>query len=216
MLECMKPAIVVLTALAIAGLSDVKSRDIDPVFWMISIPLATGVYAYSCGPQTVSLGSLLLPLLAIAYMPAIVSLVLYKLGLLGGADVWALTLIAAGFPLHPALPIPSTLAAVIIGSVTMMMHRAASVARVCGIRCVIKARVRVDSGRIISDPRMRFWIVDAGEGIDVSQEPWEIVARNWSSKRLVKASPGLPYIAHLALGLGVYIIILVLVVDWIP
>ncbi len=208
MLECMKPAVVVLSALAIAGLSDVKSRDIDPIFWMITIPLATGVYAYSCGPQTTSLGTLLPPLLAIAYMPAIVSFILYKLGLLGGADVWALTLIASGFPLHPALPIPSTLATVIIGSMTMMLHRAASVARVCGIGCIIKARIRVDAGRIISDPRMRFWIVDSGEGVDVSQEPWEIVARNWGSKRLVKASPGLPYIAHLALGLGVYITII--------
>ena len=211
MLECMKPAIVVLAALAIAGLSDVKSRDIDPVFWMISIPLATGVYTYSCGPQTVSLGSLLLPLLAIAYVPAIVSLILYKLGLLGGADVWALTLIAAGFPLHPALPVPSTLAAVIIGSVTMMLHRAASVARVCGVKCIVKPRIRVDAERVIGDSRMRFWILDAGDGVDVSQEPWEIVARNWGSKRVVKASPGLPYVAHLALGLGGYVAILVLV-----
>ncbi len=210
-MSCMLPASIVLGILLLAGIVDIKSRDIDPIVWMVGVPLAAGLYVYTCGSMLEGLGPLLLPLLALAYVPAVVSLALYKLGLIGGADVWALTLLAAGFPFHPQLPVPSSLAAVIVGNMTMMVHRIIVVRRVCGIKCIMKARVRIEAERILSDPRMAFWIVSTDKGMDVSQEPWEVVARQGiSGRNKVAATPGLPYVAHIALGFTVYIIALFL------
>ncbi|MEB3860611.1 MAG: hypothetical protein GSR84_00135 [Desulfurococcales archaeon] len=193
------PAVVAVVVMGVAGILDLLYREIEPLYWFYATLLGGLAYLKTHGGL---LGQAEPILLGLALAPALVMAGLYAAGLMGGADVLAMVFLSLAYPLAPGSLLPVPVLAILYASPLSVAHRIWMLCRVVrGPRCLVSGRIRVPGYRLLSDPRLRWWLVSdkrAG-GLDVGGETWEIVAK-LGPREPVEATPGLPYVTHLAAG----------------
>ncbi|MEB3774627.1 MAG: hypothetical protein GSR86_06870 [Desulfurococcales archaeon] len=188
-----------LAVLGVAGVIDLYYRDIEPLYWIYSIPAGAIIYINSMGSVLEDSPWILLVL---ALVPAVLTLILYMAGVMGGADFMALLFLGASYPLSSSSILPIPLQAVLYAGVFSAVHRIYVSARVCGFRCIFRGRYRITIHELLTDPRFRWWIVATTPGGgDVGADPLETVLRlARSGVEVLEASPGIPYVFHIFLG----------------
>lgn len=202
------PAVYVAATLAVAGALDVRTREIPPLYWYFSCKVGAlmGALALYLGPGT--LGALLY--LAASLLALASALMLYRLCMMGGADVGAVALIALALPYHPASVLPPVVASILYALAPSLAYAAYSSYRACGAsaRCIARSRHMIPAGWIVKNPGFYWWF-PAGEGCSLDVEPQEEAARlsGGDMEGLVEASPGHPYVAFIGLGYLAYLVL---------
>ncbi|MEN3000124.1 MAG: A24 family peptidase [Acidilobaceae archaeon] len=181
-----------------AGISDIRTREVDPRLWLLAgIPGAPLALLTAVSEPFMYFLSLLLSLLVVA-----AAYVLYRLCIIGGGDVLAMLFIAVISPIGTI--IPSLFLAVLYSSVPSVLAQVYYNYRFCRslkLSCLMAGSHEVEARRLLEDPALRWWGVR--EEFCSEEDPHDIIMRisggDLSAK--VRASPGHPYVAHLAVGL---------------
>lgn len=185
--------------MTVAGLLDLLYREMEPLYWFYAT-LIGGLLYLSEYHWLLARADLIL--VGLALVPVGLMLALYMAGVMGGADVMAMLFLSLAYPLAPDALLPIPVLTILYASIPSLAHRVWMASRVCGKpRCLLAGKVRVEAWRLLRDPRLRWWLVSDKRlgGLDVGAEIWEVVAK-LGPKELVEVSPGLPYVAHLAVG----------------
>ncbi len=189
---------------AITGVLDYLYREVPPELWILFFPLGVALGAsYSveaCGPHV------FMVFLAFSLVLPLASLVLYIVGLIGGADVIAYTLVALTLPCpFQGLPgLPPILDILLMSLLLGFAYAIYSIVRACYSCncCVVKfPRVLVPASRLLRDERFRWWI-PRGVGVE-EVEDYEYVLAEMGDE-LVEASPGIPHLTLLAVAIIAY------------
>jgi hypothetical protein len=199
----------VLAVMSVAGYSDALKREVEPLLWLASSKLGLSLGALCMAGHVAQLGlPLFAAVYALSFAPAAVVYVLYRLGYMGGADFLALAFMAATLPLIEGTVVPAPMLAVIYSVAPTLAHRVLVGVMVCGwsrASCLVSLRVSVEAREIVYSRRSLWWIVvDERLGGRMLLEPHEaavrVVGRRLDER--VEATPGMPYVAHLAVGLA--------------
>ena len=197
--------------MGVAAYSDAVKREVEPLLWLSASKLGLSL-ALLCIREYVSyLGlGLFLAVYMLAFSPALFVLLLYRLGYMGGADFLALLFMAITFPLRSGDLIPMPMLAVVYSAVPSLTHRVLLGLRVCkrhgyGVSCLVSLRLRVEARELVYSSKKSWWLVTDRrlEGQAMLMEPHEAAVRVAGSRLedRIEATPGLPYVTHLALGL---------------
>ncbi|BAN89563.1 hypothetical protein [Aeropyrum camini] len=201
------PAAAASLLLAVAGIMDLLWREIEPAYWYISLKIvlltvAASLYLQGGVPAAPSKVTLQLgfTLLLVA-----VSILLYKMCMLGGSDVAAFTLIALASPYSPSLPIPPLAASLLAATPPAVAYIILSYARLRLNRGVVTPE------DLAFNPRFKWWIPSArGEAVEklfqgcrLDADPPALAALGGGR---VRAEPGIPLVAFIALGYLAYIV----------
>lgn len=182
-----------------AAIEDVKRREVDTKVWILAT-LAGAPFSALAALADVwkhmlfLLSSLLLVTLAYA---------LYRLCLIGGADVLAMAFIALIAPAGHLL-LPPLFLAVLYSPLSVLAYQLYSNYLFCGSlepRCLLAFSHKVEARRLIEDPRLRWWVVSGEACKEESQEDIVLRASGGELSLQLEASPGHPYVAHLAVGM---------------
>jgi len=204
------PLLYATIALAYTGFLDFKSREVDPKLWLIflvpGIPISI-LFNYYLGDTILSLLSLTLsiPIVALTY-------IMYRLCMIGGADVLALAFISIIAPYTPGSILP-TLYATILYSITpalfYQLYSNMKVCRVTSIKCMLSLKHSIEAERLLKDPSFKWWLIDYSGGCSIDEDKETIIAKasGGNLKTILQASPGHPYVAHLSIGLILAIIL---------
>ena len=202
------PLIYVLAVLAYAGFLDVRLREIPPGYWFIAIVVGLPItLAVNIGDLRVLLLYQLLSLIVV-----VPSYVMYRACMLGGADVLAFLTVAVLAPLAPGGIIPLLYLAVLYATIPAIAYHVYSASLACkglSLRCMLNVKFKVKAKAIVEDPRFKWWLVEARGECNVEEDP-RVLALKVSRGDLeahVIASPGHPYVAHLAIGYLIALII---------
>lgn len=187
--------LLVLLVMMIAAIQDVRKREVEPVLWLVAIPLGAAITLSQMSQERVIY-------LLFSLLPAAVSFVLYKRCMIGGADVLALLFIAIAAPWDRDLLVPPVYMIVLYSIVPSLAYQLYSNLLVCGgsASCLLSQSHEVEAGRLLRDQRLRWWIPE-GEACS-EEDPREVIARlsDGDESRRIKVMPGHPYVAHLAIG----------------
>ncbi|MEM4893364.1 MAG: prepilin peptidase [Acidilobaceae archaeon] len=185
---------------------DLRSRETPPFLWalatIISMPLA--FYSY----RTLSLSFVQIVIsIMLSLSVTLVVYVLYKKCMMGGADVLALLFLSLCSPVLPDSIVPAPFLTIIYASIPGFIYHVYSVKLVCkDLSCFLKHRFEVPAKRLAEDPRLRWWMIVDGESscvIDVDTPTLAASLARENPERLVKATPGHPYVTHLAIGYAI-------------
>lgn len=201
--------LLVLLLLAGAGLLDVRSREIPPLYWVIAglaaLPVAVYVYA-----ERYSL-HLVLSHMLISSSVALFMFVLYKRCIIGGADVLAVVFLTICSPVIPNSMIPAPLLAVSYSILPAIAYHVYSARLVCSsLSCFFKLSFDIPAGRLMSDPRLRWWIVESDDEIacaEIDAPEAASIASDGDPTVVLSATPGHPYVAHIAVGYALALLI---------
>jgi len=192
-------AIIAALFLAYAGITDWHTREVEPKLWYVAVPLTVAIYLYELyPPDTPTLIFYLLNWALVALF-----FFLYWRGLVGGADVGAAAVIAS-VPACPGwFPFPTLIATLLYAAPAAIAWRAAMAWRLCGIKCVLRRRIRAP-GRDLA--KAKWWMVE-GATIDNFDAKLEAIKND---DRLYEAQPLIPFVSVLTVG---YLILLVAGAD---
>ncbi|GBF09618.1 hypothetical protein apy_13430 [Aeropyrum pernix] len=200
------PAAVATILLLVAGLMDALWREIEPAYWYLAVKTSLLVFAASLYLEggLASAPSKALVHVSLTLILVAVSLALFKLCLLGGSDVAAFVLVAVSSPYSPGLPIPPLAVALIASAPLAAIYITVS-----------HVRLRRRGGLLTPedlafDPRFKWWIPRVeGEvverffhGCRLDADPPALAAL---TGRRVRAEPGIPLVAFIALGYLAYV-----------
>ena len=170
----------------------------DSELWISSLPLGLALgYASLTGYPLPSIlpYALTLPLVLIL-------LALYAIGYLGGADAWLSLFLALALPVPRGSLLPTLYLAFMYSAPFTIAYYLWELYRYCGFPCTasLKARVRgVDLAR-----ELRWWLP---RGVRLVGDPHEVVAVEDLWEKEVYASPLLPMVTLVFLGLVVAVIV---------
>ncbi|MCX8165565.1 MAG: A24 family peptidase [Acidilobaceae archaeon] len=187
-----------------AGISDIRTREVDPRLWLAaSIPGAPLALLTALSDSLTYILSMLLSLLVVA-----VAYVLYRFCIMGGADVLAMLFVAVMSPVGTIFP--SLYLAVIYSAAPSVLAQVYYNYRFCrslSLGCIFATSHEVEVKRLLEDPALRWWGV-SGESCR-EEDPREILMRvsGGDLAAKVRVSPGHPYIAYLAIGLLLVLLI---------
>ncbi len=173
-------------------------REVDTELWIASLPLGLALgYASLTGyPLPRSLPyALTLPLV-------LVLLVLYALGYLGGADAWLSLFLALALPVPPGSLLPTLYLAFLYSAPFAVAYYLWELYRFCGLSCVARLKARVRGADLAGE--LRWWLP---RGVRLVGDPHEVVAAEALWDREVYASPLLPMITLVFLGLVVAVLV---------
>lgn len=216
-LWCDLSALYAVAIMGLAGYSDAVRREVEPLLWLSASKLGLALALICAKHHVYSLGlHLFLIVYLLAFSPALLVFLLYRLGYMGGADFLALLFIAIAFPLRPGDVIPAPMLAVVYSAIPSLIHRVLAGLAVCGrygqgLSCLFSLRIRVKALDLIYSTKRSWWLVTDQRLKDqaILLEPHEAATRV-AGTRLddeIEATPGLPYVTHLALGLALAIIL---------
>ncbi len=143
----------VLVVLGAAGVLDLVYREVDPEVWLVSLPPAVALGAVSV-VDAGYLGGMWWAPYVLGLVPVVLLAGLYVSGLVGGADLGALALVAVGVPVIEGSILPPVYLAVVYGAPVAAGYYVYSLARVCGLRCVARGRAVLDAGRLLE---LKWW-----------------------------------------------------------
>jgi len=178
--------------LGLAGLSDLRHREVEPLLWAAALPAAPGFAAYGLYTRGLPLDAAAV-LAAASLAPALAGLALYRLCLLGGADVAALAFVGLaglGLPTWKILP-PGLLAVVYSAPASLLLLAAEAFSAGCVFDC------RVPPEEVARRHR-RMWLVftppAGGEGCSLSVDSPTLASQG------ARGRIAIPLVAALALG----------------
>ncbi|MCE4617891.1 MAG: hypothetical protein F7C37_00420 [Desulfurococcales archaeon] len=184
---------------AVAGVMDFVYREVDPELWIIPAPIGvalgiTNVLKYYEGP-------LWLPYLVNGLI-AVVFLVMYWLEFMGGADLAAVLFVAVSLPIVDNAIMPSVLLMLLYSAPFVLGFYVFELTRRCGLNCLLRLKVRVKGKELVS--KYRWW---HPSGVRIEGDPHEVVAKMNAWDKTIEASPLLPLVTLMFLGLIMAIII---------
>lgn len=187
--------LIALVTLIVAAIQDIKKREVSPTIWLVATPVAAAL-------TLIDTNILELAYLLASLLPAFVAFVLYRLCMIGGADVIALLFLAVAVPQGDGLLLPPTYLTITYSLLPAVAYQLYSNSLICrgGVACMLSQSHEVEVERLMNDERFRWWIPE-GEACS-EEDPREIIARaaGGDGGKLVRVSPGHPYVAHLAVG----------------
>ncbi|MEB3780201.1 MAG: hypothetical protein GSR85_08225 [Desulfurococcales archaeon] len=193
-----------MASLLLAGISDLRGREVEPLIWPILAKPGVALLAYCIASGYVSID---LVTMILAFIPALVVGALFYLGWMGGADLAALLFLAVVLPRAPGDVLPFPLLVVIYTAIPSFVHRLIIGLRNCPSslsRCMLSSRLKVKARDLLYNEEFKWWIVtDKRAGsLDVAAEPHEAVVSivGEGLEEEVEATPGLPYVFHLAVA----------------
>jgi len=202
------PPVYTLLVLGYAALLDVKSREVPPVYWALAIavglPISLAAYRGELAYTLVyHLSSLAVVLLAYA---------MYRLCLIGGADVLAFLTLSILAPRLPGSLVPALYLAILYSAIPGLAYHVYSAILACGglrLGCIVRHKFSVKARLIVEDPRFRWWLVEGGGGCSIEGDPRQLALRasGGDLESYITASPGHPYIAHLAVGYALALLV---------
>ncbi len=216
---CTASTLYVVSVMSIAGYEDALKREVEPLLWLSSSKLGLSLGALCMASHVDSLGPTLFAMVyALSFAPALTVYVLYRLGYMGGADFLALAFMAALLPLLKGSIVPAPMLAVIYSLPSMLAHRLVVGAMICSpdrrwgyLACLASLRVSLRARDVVYSRRSLWWIIDderLGEH-RIFMEPHEaavrVVGRRLDDR--VRATPGMPYVTHLAVGLALAVVL---------
>ncbi|MEM1873385.1 MAG: hypothetical protein QXS85_01595 [Acidilobaceae archaeon] len=183
---------------------DVKAREVPPLYWALAIAIATPITLYSYTILNIGLAVIAVNVLLSLSLTLLVY-VLYRECVMGGADVLALLFLSLSSPVFPDSFMPGPFLAVLYAVVPVLVYHIYSVRLVCrDIRCLLRLEFEIPAWRLMEDSRLRWWIVLSGseEYCEVEEDAPQAAARisGGNPNAILRATPGHPYIAHLAVG----------------
>ena len=203
----------VLIVLVIAGLLDVVYREIEPLYWYIASKagalLVLAEASYGASLYGGEYYYMVMVYLLLSLVPVIVVLALYRLCMIGGADVGAIAFIAVTLPLHAGSLVPPIYLIIIYTLAPMAAYSAyIYLARCKGplIRC-LRGPVVVDTRELLVRREYMWWMPSVG-GCSIGLYKDEAVFRRYKGlKRRVEASPGNPYVSFIAVAYIIFLFI---------
>jgi Flp pilus assembly protein protease CpaA len=195
------PAVYTLLVLAIAGALDVRSREIPPWYWLVAVavglPITVAVYRGDLG--------VLIAYQVLSLVVVIPSYIMYRYCMLGGADVLAFLVIAILSPVRPGSIIPLLYLAVLYAVAPAIAYHLYSAWIACNgfkVGCMSRMKFKVKVRTIVEDPRFKWWLVDVKGECSVEGDPRALAlkAGQGDLDAYIDATPGHPYVAHLAIG----------------
>ncbi len=180
-----------VSVLVIAGLSDLRHREVEPLLWAVALPAAPGLAAYGLYSRGLTLEEAAL-LAGASLVPAVAAALLYRLCMLGGADAAALAfagLAGLGLPSWSIIP-PGILA--VLYSIPAAAALLASEAVLAG--CFSRCRA---SAVEVARSHRRMWLVfpsPASEGCGLAGDPPTLASQGGTGRVAI------PLVAALALG----------------
>ncbi len=194
------------------GYLDWKYREIDPEHWYPLFILGSGI-GFHFG---VSFGSFSLYLMGISVslIFVFILLVVYYLGVVGGADVYALLLIAVSMPvpLH-GIGLPPVLSIILYSSLLGLVYKILEAIRVVGLKRSFTLYYKVDKRIYLESDSFKWWVP---REIAVESDLSEELA--FVKKRFIEITPGIPMITMLFFGLLIYVFfgdLLFKIISWI-
>ncbi len=212
------PAVYALAVLGYAALLDVRFREVPPRYWvltgvpgaLISVPIHLLSYDFK--------------VLAVYYLASIIVVaivyVMYRFCMIGGADVLALTLISVLAPIRPGSFIPFIYLVILYSAMPALAYQAYSGFKICGsldIKCVARLKYRVKAGKLLGGEEFKWWLVDVEDGCSIDEDLKSAIAKasKGDPEAYILASPGHPYVAHLAIGYAIALALGDLPVFWV-
>lgn len=182
-----------VAVLAVAGLSDLRHREVEPLLWAIALPAAPGAAAYGLYSRGFPSDLSILLLLA-SLAPAGASIILYKLCLIGGADAAALVFVGLaglGLPTWEILP-PGLIATLYSIPAAILILALEAV----GAGCLLNCRAAPDE---VARSHRRMWLVfplDTGsvDGCSLAVDPPTAASQGGRGRVAI------PLVAALSLG----------------
>ncbi len=185
--------------LGILGYLDYRYREIDPETWYPLTIIGAGIGFY----YSISLYDARLYLAGIIVALAIIGVfaVSYLLGLMGGADIYAVGFLSLTLPtpLHEE-GLPPVLSIILYSSILATIYRAVAVAYALGPRNVFRFSHMIEKRRLLEDRRFMWWLP---KGIDIEEDLAEELYM--APGKILKASPGIPLITMMFLGFIAYL-----------
>ncbi|MCE4600366.1 MAG: hypothetical protein F7C38_02215 [Desulfurococcales archaeon] len=185
-----------LAVFTIAGIMDYIYREVDPELWLIPAPIlgVLGLASIMNKPQ--GPWSYLYLYAMNGLMVLFVGL-MYKIDLIGGADLAAVSFLAIALPAVPNSIFPSVLLSITYSIPFVVAYLAIQLYRACGVRCLARGRVRVKGSYLVE--HLHWWIPS---GSRIEGDPHEIIARLNAWDKEIEATPLLPLVTLLWLGLS--------------
>ncbi len=180
-----------IMVLGLAGLSDLRHREVEPLLWAVALPAAPGLAAYGLYSKGLPMETAVL-LAAASLAPSIAAALLYRLCMLGGADAAALAfagLAGLGLPNWSFIP-PGILA--VLYSIPAAAALLASEALLAGCLAGCMA-----SAAEVARSHRRMWLVfphPASEDCGLSGDPPTLASQG------ERGRVAIPLVAALALG----------------
>ncbi|MDM7274581.1 MAG: hypothetical protein P3X22_000425 [Thermoprotei archaeon] len=207
-----------MVVLGYAALLDVRFREVTPRYWVLAgVPGAlVSVPIYVLGYD--------FRVLAVYYLASIIVVavvyVMYRFCMMGGADVLALALISVLAPIRPGSFMPFIYLAVLYSVIPGLAYQVYSGFKVCGsldFKCAARLKYRVKAGRLLGDEGFKWWLVDVEGGCSIDEDLRSAVAKasKGDPEAYVVASPGHPYVAHLAIGYAIALVLGDLPIFWV-
>ncbi len=195
------PAVYTLVVLVLAGFLDVRSREVPPRYWLVAIAVGLPV---TIVVNSGDLGTLIAYQL-LSLVVVVPSYLMYRACMLGGADVLAFLAIALLAPLRHGSLIPLLYLAVLYATIPAIAYHVYSATIACNgfnVRCVARMKFKVKARHIAEDPRFKWWLVDVKGECAIEGDPRALAlkASQGDLEAYVTATPGHPYVAHLAVG----------------
>lgn len=197
-----------LVILGLAGLLDVRSREVDPRFWLLAIALGLPVTLW----VNVENLRVLVVYQLLSLVVVIVAYAMYRTCMIGGADVLAFLTITLIAPLIPGSLVPTLYLAILYATIPGVAYQLYSAYLACGglkLGCMMRFRFKVKARLIVEDPRFRWWLVEGGGECSIEGDPKQLAvkASGGNLESYITASPGHPYVAHLAVGYAIALIL---------
>lgn len=178
---------------------DYLYREVDPELWIIPAPagLALGLVSVARNFP----GPLWLPYLFNAFI-ILVFYLLHRLDLLGGADLAAVIFVSLSLPVLKDSIMPTVVLVTLYSAPFILGYYLLELGVRCGLTCVKRFRVKAKGSELVS--RYRWWYPSSWR---IEGDPHEVIARMNAWDRMVEASPLLPLVTALSLGLITSIIL---------
>lgn len=199
--------------LLIAGVLDAVYREVEPLYWYIAtkagILVSIAVAGYGASLYGGGYYYLLLVYTLLSLIPVAVVGVLYKLCMIGGADVGAIAFIALSMPVVEWSLLPPVYLILLYTLVPLIAYNIYVSLRHCrGLRAgCLKGSIDVDRDSLLSSKEYRWWMPEV-EGCSIEGYKDELVFRyHGGSSGTVKASPGNPYVAFIAIAYLIFLLL---------
>ncbi|MCE4615958.1 MAG: hypothetical protein F7C09_02720 [Aeropyrum sp.] len=199
------PYLYALIVLAMAGASDALYREVDPPLWYIGSKAGILLFTLTTSNLDLTINEAFMALQGI--LVVIAAYILYRLCMLGGADVAALIFILFSTPLPLHLPISPIAASLALSAPALGAYLAFS---------SLKARRSgwlAGPEDLVVGGRFKWWLPKVQE-FDLSDnrktcaldyDPPAVLVL--SSRDRARVEPGLPLVAFISLGYMLYLVV---------
>ncbi|MEB3760858.1 MAG: prepilin peptidase [Desulfurococcales archaeon] len=187
--------------LGVLGYLDYRYREIDPEIWYPLIIIGAGIGFYYS--SLLYDAKLYMAGIVVAIAITGIFTVSYLLGLMGGADIYAVTFLSLTLPtpLH-GTGLPPVLSVILYSSILAAIYRAISIGYALGPRHILKSSIKIEKRRLLEDVRLKWWLP---KGIDIEEDLAEELYK--APGEILQASPGIPLITMMFIGFLAYLVL---------